>query len=401
MKIDNYRVISTGWKRKDRLHLRSATEVHWRGLQRTWAENWRLHAILSVLPTIPNIRLLSLYGANINEAQQAIIFGISTLRTLVVQLCWFHPSTKPLPLSRVNALKFVNTSVQIIRRLLTLVASTVESLDVTYYGDPIGSTLQDGLVELPKLSSITMKCRQQADGLAILDTFNQYKSITTIHILFDRSLPEVSFHHSDFPALRNVTCNHKLAVSLIPQRPVTAYVEIHSMRGGRGKLLNSLSETRAKITHLKIVVSDEFYSLLPSLATSLPHLEQLTLRGLHRDTRWFEPDVLSGQPSFNTPGAVDATLPKLKWVTYWVANYLLTDFPLEKVAETSLVPVCPALEVFECLSFTVCTPEFVSASLPEPTRAWKARRLPDGSWERQGPPPIPTPVPTKKLGAVS
>ena len=400
VKIDNWRVISTGWKRKDRLHLRSATEVHWRGYQRNWAEKWRFQAVLSVLPTIPNIRLLSLYGANINEAQQATIFGISTLRTLVVQLCWFHPSTKPLPLSRVNALKFVHTSVQTIRRLLTLLAATVESLDVTYYGDPIGSTLQDGLIELPKLSSITMMCRQQADGLAILDTFNQYKSITTIVLLFDRSLPEVSFDRSDFPALRNVTCNHNLAVSLIPERPVTAYVEIHSIGGGRGKLLKSLSESRAKITNLKMVVLDEFYSLLPSLATSLPHLEQLTLRGLHHHTAWFDPDALSGQSPFNTFEAVVATFPKLKWVTYWVANYLSTDFPLEKVAETSLVPVCPALEVFECQSFAVCTPEFASASLSEPMRAWKVRRLPDGSWERQGPPPIPTPVPRKKLGAV-
>ena len=52
------------------------------------------------------------------------------------------------------------------------------SLKVDYYGDPIGSTLQDGLIELPELSSFTMKDQQGAAGLAILNTFNQYKSIT-------------------------------------------------------------------------------------------------------------------------------------------------------------------------------------------------------------------------------
>jgi len=399
--IDNSRVISTGWKRKDRLHLRSATEVYWRGLQRNWAEKWRLHAILSVLPTIPNIRLLSLYNVDINEAQQAIIFGISTLRTLVVHLCQFHLSTKPLPLSRVNALKFVRTGVKTIRRLLTLLATTVESLEVVYYVDPIRSTLQDWLIELPKLSSFTTRCYGYVGSHAILDTFYQYKSITTIHILFERYPPEVSFHHTDLPALRHVTCDQNLAVSLIPQRPVTTYVEARSSReGGRWRLLNSLSKTRAKITNLKILVPHEYFSLLPSLATSLQHLEQLTVKSLHHDTGWSSHYFLSGRPPFITPRAVVATLPKLKRITYWVNNYISTNFPLEEVVKTALVPVCPALEVFECLTFAYFSPDFESDWLPEPTRAWKARRQPDGSWERQGPPPIPTPVPSKKLGAV-
>ena len=310
------------------------------------------------------------------------------------------PSTKPLPLSRVIALKCVYTGVQTIRHLLTLLATTVESFEIAYYDDPIGPTLQDGMIELPKLSSFTMKCRQQSDGLAILDTFNQYKSITTIHIHFFRSLPEVSFHHSDFPALRSVKCDRNLAVSLIPQRPVTTYVETHSIRVRFGELFNSLSKTRANITNLNIVVSDEFYPFLPSIAASVPHLEHLTLRSLHYDMCWFEPNVLSGRLPFNTPGSVVATLPKLKSVTYCVANHFYTDIRLQKILRTILTPVCPALEMFECLFFAAFTPEFASPSLPEPTREWKVRRLPDGSWERQGPPPIPTHAPAKKLSAV-
>ena len=251
-----------------------------------------------------------MYGSVINEAQQAVIFGISTLRTLEIHSCRFDPSTKPLPLSRVNALKFAQTDVHLIRRLLTLLAAMVESLEVDYYGDPIGSTLQDGLVELPRLSSFTMKCRQRADGPAILDTFSQYKSITTICITSDCYLPKDSFHHSDFPALRNVTCDQDLAVSLIPQRPVTTYVEIRSGReGGRERLLNSLSKTRAKITHLQLVGPAEFYLLLPSLATYLQHLEQLTIKGFIRGTGSLERYAHCGRWPFNTPGGVVATLP--------------------------------------------------------------------------------------------
>ena len=389
---------SKGWSRKDRLYLRSATEVHWRGRYRDRAEKRRFQAILSVLLTTPNIRLLSLYGSVINEAQQAIIFGISTLRTLEVESCVFDPSTKPLPLSHVNALKCVDIDLQTIRRLLTLLATTVESLDVLYGYGTSGSILQDRLIGLPKLSSFTMKDQRGAAGLAILNTFNQYKSITTICITFGHNPPKVSFHHSDFPSLRNVTCNQDFAVSLIPQRPVTTYVETRSTgERGRKRLFDSLSKTRAKITNLQLLVPFEFYSLLPSLATSLQHLEQLTIRRREHDTDWLERYALNGQRPFNTPGAV-ATLSKLKRITCWVDKYMSTDFLLNEVVKNWAIPVCPALEVFECLFFPYST-YFEADWLPEPTRAWKVRRLPDGSWERQGPPPIPTPIPAKKLGA--
>ena len=411
-RVDKYGVTSTvvhvngshattkKWSRKDRLYLRSATDVHWSGNRGGRAEKWRFQAMLSVLLTTPNIRFLSLSNVDINETQQAIIFGISALRTLEVESCVFDPSTKPLPLSRVNALKCVRTDLQTIRRLLTLLATTVESLDVLYDGGTIGSTLQDGLIELPKLSSFTMKDQRGAAGLAILNTFNQYKSITTICITFEHNPPKVSFHHSDLPALRNVTCDQDLAVSLIPQRPVTTYGETRSTReGGRKRLFNSLSKTRAKITNLKLLVPFEFYSLLPSLATSLHHLEQLTLRGGGHDTDWLERYALNGRQTFNTPGAVVATLPKLKRITCWVDKHMSTAFPLEVVVKIWVIPVCPALEVFECLTFS-CTPNFEDDWLTESARVWKVRRLPDRSWERQGPPPIPTPVPAKKLGAV-
>ena len=131
MWINNYRVVSTGWKHKDRVHLRWVTDVHWSGLERSWFERRRLHALLSALPTVPYIRLLSLFDADINEAQQAFIFGIPTLRKLEICFCRIHPSTKPLPLSSINALKISRIDVQTIRRLLTLLATTVESLEVT------------------------------------------------------------------------------------------------------------------------------------------------------------------------------------------------------------------------------------------------------------------------------
>ena len=393
-------VTTKGWTRKDRLHLRSATDVHWSGSRGVRAEKRWFQAMLSVLVTTSNIRFLSLSSVDINETEQAIIFGISTLRTLKLVFCRFDPSTKPLPLSGVNALKCVGIDLQTIRRLLTLLATTVESLHVIYYDGTIGSTLQDGLIELPKLSSLTMKDERGTAGLAILNTFNQYKSITTICITSKFHSSKVSFHHSDFPALRNVTCDQDLAVSLIPQRPVTTYVETRSIReGGRERLFNSLSKTRAKITNLKLLVPIVFYSILPSLATSLHHLEQLTLRSRDHDRGWLERYALNGQRPFNTPGAVIATLPKLKRITCCVDKFMSTDFLLDKVVKNWVIPVCPALEVFEYLHFS-CTPDFEGDWLPESARVWKVRRLPDGSWERHGPPPIPTPVPAKKLGVV-
>ena len=274
VKIDNRRVRSTGRKHKDYLHLRSATEVHWHGLKQNWAEKRRLHAVLSVLPIIPNIQLLSLCDADINEAQQGIIFKLSTLRTLVVQFCRFHPSTMAPPFSHVTALKLVNIDTQTTRRLLTIFASTLETLEVNYFHGTIGSILQRGLIELPKLSTFAMTCHVYGTNQALLDTLKGYTSITTLHISFPHNFSDPSFHHSCLPALRSLTCDHHLAIGLIPERPVTKYVEVlFPDRERSWKLLNALSKTRAGITNLKLFVHDNLSLFLPSLATSLQHLK--------------------------------------------------------------------------------------------------------------------------------
>ena len=405
VKIDNWRVISTGWKSKDRLHLHSATEVHWIGLKHTWAEKRRFHAVLSVLSTIPNISSLSLYFADINEAQQATIFGLSTLRTLMVHSCRFHPSTKPLPSSHVTALKLANTDMQTSRRLLTILASTVETLEVYYFDGTIGSILQDGLIVFPKLSAISMRTLQYGIGLAISHTFKRYTSITTICILFYFDLSELSLDDSDLPALRSLKCRNDLAMRLIPKRPVKTFVEVRSSHDtGPWMLLNALSKTNARITNLKISVSDHFSSLLPSLATSLLHLEQLTLKCFSGGVPWLgasSPDHLSWQPPNSPPGAEAVILPKLKWVTIWVDldQFKHTNRCFEWSRTKCFIPVCPALEVFECLCSSYYGLRFDFGQPSEPDRAWKTRRLPDGTWERQVPPPIPTLLPAKKLHA--
>ena len=389
VKIDNRRVRSTGWKHKDRLHLRSATEVHWSGLKQNWAEKRRLHTILSVLPIIPNIQLLSLRTATINEAQQAIIFGLSTLRTLVVHGCRFHPSTRALPFSHVTTLKLAHNDMQTTRHLLTVFASTLETIEVGYFDGTIGSILQSGLIGLPKLSTFTMEYYYEYGTGQTLEIFKQYTSITALHILFDHNLSNMSFHHSDLPALRSLTCDRHLALSLIPKRPVKTYVEVLFSRGERPcRLLNALSKTRVGITNLKLFVPNNFHSLLPSLAISLQHLEQLTLKVCASMVA----DPLSWQPLHNLLKATVVVLPKLKWVTITVDDYISSYSTPESLLKKRFIPVCPALEVFEYLCFTVFSPSFEFDQLHEPSWAWKVRRLPDGSWERQGPPPIPIPA---------
>ena len=354
--------------------------------------------MLSVLPTIPNIRLLSLYDADINPAQQAIIFGLSTLRALVVHSCRLHPSTKPLPMSRVTDLRLTNTDMQTTRHLLIRLATTVETLEVGHLDGTIGSILHAGLIELPKLSAISMRRRQYGIRPAISSIFKRYTSITTLCILFHFDFSGMSLDDSDLPALRSLQCRDNLAMRLIPKRPVTTFVEVRtSHEKGPWMLLNALSKTSVLITNLKISVPDHLSSLLLSLATSLPHLEQLTLKCLHSDVPWLRtssPDHLLWQ----SPGAADVILPTLKWVTILVDHlqFKHTNRSSEWLRKEYFMPVCPALEVFECLcfvSFNNLRLDF--GQLSEPDRTWKTQRLPDGSWERQGPPPIPTPIPAK------
>jgi hypothetical protein len=155
VKIDNCHVKSTGWTFKDRVYLRSATEVHWKGLERNWAEQWRLHAVFSVLPTLQNIRLLSLYDTDINEAQQRTIFGISCLRTLVVDSCRFFLAKEPLPPSCITSLKFTHIDAETTHYLLMKLATTLETIDVDKIDDVIAHILQYGSTALHKLSSFT------------------------------------------------------------------------------------------------------------------------------------------------------------------------------------------------------------------------------------------------------
>jgi len=358
----------------------------------------QLHAVLSVLPIIPNIRLLSLHSANVNEAQQAIIFGLSTLRTLAVYSCSFHSSTNPIPDSHVTSLKISRNGRQTTCHLLAILATTIEELELD--GSAVGLVRQGGLIHLPKLSIFTSNRPNPAFSRDILNAFKRYTSITTLTILFRLKRSDMSLHHSDFPALRSLTCRHQLAVDLIPERPVTTYVEVYYNWGvGPWELLDTLSKTRAGITNLKLCVPDNFCSHLLSLLTSLRHLEQLTLK-LHSPNEEVRlPDYLSGQPVHNPPGAEAMVLPNLKRVTICVEDNQCTAFSPEWLLNECFDPVCLALEEFEYLYLAVSSSSssFPFNRLPEPTRAWKMRRLPDGSWERQGPPPIPIPTPARTL----
>jgi len=399
VKIDSCLISFTRLKRKHFLHLRAATEVHW-DVWRKGNENLQFHVLLSILPIIPNLRLLSLYNVSINEAQQATIFGLSTLRTLVVQYCRFHPSTNSIPHSHMTALKLTRNDMQTSRHLLSAFASTVEDLEVDPSHRTASCFLLGGLIELPKVSTFTTtNWPEVADSRASFGIFKRYTSITTLHILFHLSLSDMSLHHLDLPALRSLTCHRQLAVGLIPKRPVATYVEVDChLEEGPWRLFDSFSETRVGITNLKLFIPANFCSLLPSFATSLQHLEQLTLGLRFPKEVYLSPNQLSRQPLHN-PGVGAVMLPKLRWMTVCVEDYRYTSFSLEWLLKECFMPVSLVLEEFECLYFAVPSYLFQLYQLPEPTLAWKVRRLPDGSWERQGPPPIPTPTPASTLGA--
>jgi hypothetical protein len=373
-------------------------------MKHSWSAKWRLDTLLSVLPTMPNLGLLSLHNTNMNEAQQRVIFGLSTLRTLVVHFCRFYPSTKPLPTSHVTALKCTHSDLQTARRLLTILAPTVETLEVNCFDETIADALRGGLIALPKLSTFTIGARKHvyrvksANRPEILNTLNPYTSITTIVIRSCCYPPVISIHHGDLPALRNLTCDHSLAISLMPGRLVTTYVEVCCSRVvDFWEFLVALSKTHARITSLKLFVPVNIHSPLPYLVhSSFQYLEQLTFRTFYTLVLCLVEhpgDYLLRRRipnSFGVEGVV--VLPKLKRVSIWVGYSQSTDIPLdisfEGLLKEYFIPACPALEMFECLCVdSSCALEFDRP--PEPKRGWKARRLSDGSWEGLGPPPIP------------
>lgn len=96
---------------------------------------------------------------------------------------------------------------------------------------------------------------------AILDKFKQHTSITTLHVPVhhDPSYPIPVHLSSVLSALRSLTCNPRLALKLIPKRPVKNYVEIaFSYEDGFWRLFYGLSKARTWITDLKFFVPEFF-----------------------------------------------------------------------------------------------------------------------------------------------
>ena len=115
-----------------------------------------------------------------------------------------------------------NSPIWTTRRLLTIFAPTLETLEVGYFDGTTGSILQGVLIELRKLSTFTLKYHEYGTDQAILDTFKRYTSITTLHILFRDNHPNRSFHHADLPAVRRLTCDHHLWKDSWSYGPITA-----------------------------------------------------------------------------------------------------------------------------------------------------------------------------------
>ena len=380
------------------MRLRLATEVRWRGLKESRAERKRLHVVLSVLPTIPHIRLLSLRNADIDEVQQNTIFGISSLRTLVVDSCQFVVPAKTLPRSHITALKLAQNDVRATRHLLTTLAPTLETISVDEYDVAVSYILQTESVALPRLSTFIMEdIYHWGYYSAVMGTPKWYGSITTLCIRYCSCLSEFYFANSDLAALRILTSDYTLASRLIPGRPVTTYMEALCTRGViTRRVLPALSGSRERITNLHLFVHHDLYPALPSLASSCPHLAQLTLRTWYLPSAWLwscARDCLLGRPfrGLPTSASAGAVFPRLKLVTILVNYSKYRDLPPVFIYEWMLRGivglVCPALAWFECLDVHHAT-VFEVGRPAEPKRAWKVRRQSDGSWERQGPPPI-------------
>ena len=378
------------------MRLRLATEVHWRGLKKSRAERKRLRVVLSVLPTIPHIRLLSLRNADIDEGQQNTIFRISSLRTLVVDSCQFVVTAKPLPRSRITSLKLAHNDVRATRHLLTTLAPTLETINVDIYDMAASYILLNESVALPRLSTFIMdNTYNWGYCLAVMGTPKRYGSITTLCIRYCSCLSEFSFTKSDLPALRILTSDYGQASTLIPGRPVTTYMEAPCIqRANTRGVLVALSGSRERITSLELFVHHDLYSVLPSLASSCQHIAQLTLQTSHIPSAWLwscARDRLLGRPFRGLPTSASAVFPRLKRVKILVTYSKCRDLPPVCIYEWMLrgivVLVCPALTWFECLDVHHTTP-FDLDRPGEPKQAWKVRRQSDGSWEQQGPPPV-------------
>jgi hypothetical protein len=325
--------------------LQYAVEVQWRPTPSRWShysgtnpplKNCRpFTVLLECLRASHTLQVLALYRLVVNEQQQHVIFALPNLQRIVLGASYFTNTSKVLPTPRVKELALVGSlDPQKIEPLILHLGQSLTTLELNSR-DSVRFYKSFPIDRVPLLRSLVHIDR---DGGSILSVYPfpvlSDKNITKLHLT--QSEPSLSWPPSVYaaflPNLEDLTCDLRLAVKLIPSRPVRTYRRYPlsiPRRDTETDFISCLKRSTAQVTELRFVVSVYADGMMHVLSREFPHLERLWLWISDSATFYsrksgrtncdfygslWEPDAYHNEPSIETPAIT--TLKDLR-IAFW------------------------------------------------------------------------------------
>jgi len=171
--------------------------------------------VLSIISGPSSLHTLVLTWLNVKPAQQQLILSIKSLRFLKLINSSFVPTPMVLPRSSITTLWLEDPSVAPIKHLLTLLASSLETLRSR--GPWPGAINVLGSTQLPRLTFFEELYQEH------FPRWEHFASFSNIKVLIISSFG-IHFPPKDIlPHLTYLCAPHNIASALLPGRPVRTY----------------------------------------------------------------------------------------------------------------------------------------------------------------------------------
>ena len=254
---------------------------------------WLLHSLVHCR----RLRHLSISNIDVAPTQQEIIFTLPHLQTLSLKAAQFIPTSRAMPVSSLNKLRFVHnpeieraryyiTHAPYVRYLVTQLAASLTTIEFTmstrHFSHSLFSNAIPHLPHLPHLTTVVQAYPSSFADRDLLPFLLKNPSVTTLNTYISNSEHWPFSDLSFLPRLHTLICHPIIAEALIPGRPVRTYhQQLEYLRPcsspGIASLLPRLAQgsALAGFTELRLVIWVTLRQFLLTLLQNLPRIQRL------------------------------------------------------------------------------------------------------------------------------
>ena len=253
--------------------------------------------MLQSLMHCPQLRRLSISNIDVAPPQQEVILTLPHLQTLSLKAAQFIPTSRAMPVSSINKLRFVHdpeieraryhiTHAPYVEYLVTQLAASLTTIEFTtstrHFSYPLFSNSIPHLPHLPHLTTVVQAYPSSFADKDLLPFLRKNPSVTTLST-YIANKEHWPFSDMGFlPRLQTLICRPIIAEALIPGRPVRTYHQQGEYfrpcaGGGIARLLPCLAQGSAVagLTELQLATWATLEQFLGVLEKSLPRIQRL------------------------------------------------------------------------------------------------------------------------------